>query len=326
MKQRPQYLLEAFAAAGHEVWFVDPRLREERVLNSGVRLVSSLRPVPKSGVILYTHFAPTGTLIDRFEDTIVVYDILDDLSIFDADESGLPDHKRARHYHRELIEDADVVLVSNPVLFDRHALERQDLILIENGVDVEAFCPDGPTASLGESPVVGYHGAISAWFDFPLLESLASERPDFSFHLVGPIDDRVHDQAAVLSTHQNVTFHPPQSAEGVAGYVRSFDVGLVPFVLDEMTQGVTPLKMYEYLASGVPVVASPLPACVAHEQVVTASTAEKFEEAIDLALDSNDDDRSDLRSGAEEASWDRRLAPLLLRLDSQGGRRLAGDG
>jgi len=72
MKQRPQYLLEAMAAAGHEVWFVDPRLRKDQTLADRIHLVRWLKTTPQSGVILYTHFAPTQTLIDRYQDRVVI--------------------------------------------------------------------------------------------------------------------------------------------------------------------------------------------------------------------------------------------------------------
>ncbi|MFQ5523987.1 MAG: hypothetical protein ACE5F5_10460 [Acidimicrobiia bacterium] len=156
MKQRPQYLLEAFARAGHEVWFVDPRLKTPRTTTSGVHLVPSLRPTPRSDVIVYTHFAPTRTLLANYPRAAVVYDLLDDLSIYDPDETHLPQHRRVRYHHRDLVADADVVIVSSPVLAERHRAEREDLILVENGVDLYLFTPEGPRpAELGPGPVVG---------------------------------------------------------------------------------------------------------------------------------------------------------------------------
>jgi hypothetical protein len=81
-----------------------------------------------------------------------------------------------------------------------------------------------------------------------------------------------------------------------------------------MTEAVTPLKMYEYLASGVPMVATPLPACVREPAVITASDARAFADAIDSALTMTPEQRLDLRRRAEPASWDRRIEPLFARL------------
>ena len=323
MKQRPQYLLEALAATGHEVWFVDPRLDQERMAGDRIHLVPSIRPTPRSGVILYTHFAPTQTLIDHFTDTVVVYDLLDDLAIYEPNEQGMPLERTVKHHHGPLVEEADVVLASNPILADRHRSEREDLLLVENGVDLDRFTPEGPVAgSLPEGRIVGYHGAVAPWFDFDLFAAVADLRPDLTFVLVGPIDPEVEDRADKLARLTNVTLLPAQSSERIGEFVRGFSVGVLPFVIDEMTEAVTPLKMYEYLASGVPMVATPLPACVREELVQTAHDPSSFAARIDDALLLNAGERQELRNHARAASWERRVAPLLDRLESLGLRSL----
>ena len=321
MKQRPQYLLEALARAGHVVWFVDPRLGEERTVGERIHLVPSIRHTPGAGVILYTHFAPTQTLIDRFTDTVVVYDLLDDLAIYEPNEEGLPVERTVKHHHRPLVEEADVVLASNPVLADRHRSEREDLLLVENGVDLDRFTPEGTVAgSLPEGRIVGYHGAVAPWFDFDLFTAVADLRPELKFVLVGPIDPEVEDRADKLTRLPNVTLLPAQSSEKIAEFVRGFSVGILPFVIDEMTEAVTPLKMYEYLACGVPMVATPLPACLREEAVQTAQDPASFAARIDEALLLTAAERQDLRNHARAASWDRRVGPLLDRLESLGLR------
>lgn len=321
MKQRPQYLLQALASAGHEVWFVDPRLGESGNVGDRIHLVPSIRPTPGSGVILYTHFAPTQTLIERFGDAVVVYDLLDDLAIYEPNELGMPTERTVRHHHQPLMEVADVVVVSNPVLADRHRGERPDLILVENGVDLSRFTPGGPVASsMPEGPVVGFHGALAPWFDFNLVTEVAGLRPGLQFVMVGPVEEAARDQAAALRSLPNLTLLPSQPSDRIAEFVRGFDVGILPFVVDEITEAVTPLKMYEYLATAVPVVATPLPACVAHSAVATASDPAEFVAHIDRALAMTADQRLDLSRHAEPAAWEERIGPLLDRLEEKGLR------
>ena len=105
------------------------------------------------------------------------------------------------------------------------------------------------------------------------------------------------------------------SSDRIAEFVQGFSLGILPFVIDEMTEAVTPLKMYEYLACGVPVVATPLPACVQHPAVATASDEGMFAAAIDIALEMTPGQRLDLRAHADGAAWERRIAPLLDRLE-----------
>lgn len=320
MPQRPQFMLEAFARAGHDVWVVDPTLQGVREVSDRIRLVESVAAVPRDNVILYTHFAPLITLVDRFEEPAVVYDLMDDLTIYDADEVGLPEERRVRHHHSEMTERADVFVVSNRVLGERHHPERPDLIRVENGVDVEKFSASGKVAPqlAGRSDVIGYHGAIAQWFDFENMRRVASLASNHTFVLVGPVDPRVRSDMAALDALPNVEHIPEQPGDLIPGFVRGFSVGLVPFVVDEMTRGVTPLKMYEYMACGVPVVAAPLPACVEHPGVAVGATPEATVEEIDRALALTGSERQQLIEYGREASWDDRIRPLLDELDQKG--------
>ncbi|MEA3510514.1 MAG: glycosyltransferase [Actinomycetota bacterium] len=324
MRQRPQFLLEAFADAGHPVYFVDPRERTPRTAG-GVSIVPSLDDVPGEHVILYLHFAPLRELVDQFADTVVIYDILDDLTIYEADEVGLPSERTVAHHHSYLMDSADQVIVSNPVLDDRHRSERRDLVLVENGVDAARFSEtaarptDLPDAG---GPIVGYRGAIARWFDFELLRSVAEAEPDWRFALVGPTDGRVTDEVESLASLPNIELIGERDSDAMPGHAQAFDVEAVWFIVDELTQGVTPLKVFESLAAGTPVVSSPLPACEVIPGVRTATGPTEFRDALHAALqDATDPDWLTLAAEtAENADWSRRLDPLLDRLDDANQR------
>lgn len=326
MKQRPQYMLEAFARAGHDVYFVDQSAPRSEVVD-GVRIVSSMRDTPYEGVIVYTHFAPIRELIAGLTDAAVVYDILDDLSIFDADEVGLPAERTVRYHHDPFVEGADVVIGSAPVLVERHRPERADMLLIENGVDVGKFANGEPRADIGRmsgAPIVGYHGMISRWFDFDLMTDVASGLPDHEFVFVGPVDPRSRQDADRLESLANVSFIGELPSDDMPSVVASFDVGVVPFVIDDMTRGVSPLKMYEYLAGGKPVVATPLPLCVEHPLVDTAAEAGEFAEHVRAAVLNSRDSAlvAARKASAAEADWVVRVQPLIERLDALSLRRV----
>ncbi len=324
MRQRPQFLLEAFAGAGHPVYFADPRERTPRTVG-GVSIVPSLDDVPGEHVILYLHFAPLRELVERFVDAVVVYDILDDLTIYEADEVGLPAERTVAHHHPFLLDRADQLIVSNPVLAERHGSERPDLILVENGVDAARFSDPAPRpADLPNAggPVIGYRGAIAQWFDFDLLRTVAEAEPGWLFVLVGPIDDRVTAEARSLSSLPNVEFLGEHSSDEMPGYAQAFDVEAVWFVVDELTQGVTPLKVFESLAAGTPVVSTPLPACESIPGVRIAAEPAVFRDALRSSLqDAADPDwRRRAVATADDADWSRRLGPLLRRLDDANQR------
>ncbi|MGI9668011.1 MAG: glycosyltransferase [Acidimicrobiia bacterium] len=322
MKQRPQYILESFARAGHPVYFVDPTEATARTAD-GVHIVPTLNEVPAAGSLIYTHFAPVRTMLDGFEDPVIVYDILDDLSIFDEDEAGLPENRKVRFHHPDIMRSADVVIASAPALVEAHSSERDDIVYVENGVDTRRFSDEAPEpdALVGlVSPVVGYHGMIARWFDFELLAAVADLMPEVTFALIGPVDVRSEADAARLRQLPNVVFVGELPSTEMPGVVQRFDVGLVPFVVDDLTRAVSPLKMYEYLAGGTPVVATPLPVCVSHDLVATASDPAAFADEVRSALAQSADPQliAERTRAAQEADWDVRLTPLLHRLDQLG--------
>ena len=228
MRQRPQYVVRAFAALGHDAYFVDPREPGPRFVD-GVTIVPSLSLVPRRSVILYTHYAPLHTMFDLFEDPVVIYDIHDDLTIFDADELHLPDERKVGAHHAAALAAADVVMVSLEILADRHRHEAPDLIVVENGVDPALFRADHsrPVDLPRAEPLVGYHGAVSYWFDFDLFSGVARSRPEWSFCLVGPVDPRVKAEAERLGSLRNVVLLGERPSNQIPAYVQAFDVGTI---------------------------------------------------------------------------------------------------
>lgn len=329
MRQRPQYVIAAFAAAGHDAYFVDPREPAVRE-HDGVRIVPSLDHVPRSGVVAYVHFAPAGEMVQRFEDAVVVYDILDDLTIYEPDEVGMPFDRRVAHHHPGMMETAAVVTASAPTLVERHERERSDIVLVENGVDIDRFSAPAPRPTdvpppQPGTPLVGYHGAIAPWFDFDLMKRLVVELPDHRFLFVGPVDPAVVGAAEELFAAPNVAYVSERPSDDIPAYVHAFDIGIIPFQVNRMTEGVSPLKMFEYMAAGKPVVATPLPTCVAHPLVRTASDCGSFGAAIRAALAADREETERLaRSAAAEASWVRRVDAIRKALQDKGLLRVPG--
>jgi glycosyltransferase involved in cell wall biosynthesis len=149
-------------------------------------------------------------------------------------------------------------------------------------------------------------GAVFSYLDYDLLVAAARAFPQGSLILVGPLQD-VHG-AARLKKEPNTVLLGPRPQERIPDYLAAFDVCLCPFRSGAVRRAVNPLKVYEYLAAGRPVVSTPLES-LAQEPVARwirfAEGAEAFSSAIRLALDENDPSMATARRQAVRSySWD----------------------
>ncbi len=177
---------------------------------------------------------------------------------------------------RSLIDWADLVVTVSGELMDSKGAGNPKFRLLPNAVDAAAYrgpAPALPAALAGlPRPILGYVGLISVRLDLALLDALAAAHPDWTLVLMGTVYrggcETLLDRLAARS---NVRLLPPVPGDQVPAYVRSFDVGLLPYRVTRETRHASPLKLYEYLAAGLPVVAAQVPG------------AEQFSDVIALA-------------------------------------------
>lgn len=201
--------------------------------------------------------------VHAIENAKVWFDLIDDPAIH-ADEF----YEAAVHL---FLRHADYVTTSSRVLQRRYAEVRPDIVLVENAcwpADFSQGRPDEPSSAavLGEidevraggQHVIGYVGAIARWFDFAVLERLSGERPSDLIVLAGPIASDVTEEVDRLRRAPNVIVTGAVPYEAVPSIVTRFDVAILPFKPNDITDATNPLKVYEYLAADVPVVTTDL--------------------------------------------------------------------
>ncbi len=226
------------------VWDFDPGRLIDRVARHDRILVLIEAPTPE----LIAKVAPL-----KAAGYLAVYDIIDTWS-----DPSLGWDWYGSETEQRLVESVDAVTASASDLVpgtEDGPVNRT--LVVPNAVDASVFgvtetsVPDDfPT---GEGPVIGYHGSLyGGWFDWEAVEAIALAYPSATVVMIGDDANTVHDLP------QNVRFLGPKALHELPGYVQQFDVGLVPFTISAATHAVSPLKVFEYLASGVPVAAPPL--------------------------------------------------------------------
>lgn len=147
------------------------------------------------------------------------------------------------------------LLVSSTALRARWQTLRPDARVVYNGLD-PAVLPAPDVAKLtrlgdGQTKIIGYLGTMGPWFDWAWLIALAKQRPNDRIRLIGPVFSQ--PPAALPG---NVQMLPPVPHAEALKAMREFDIGLIPFIRNQLTDGVDPIKYYEYRAMGLPVIST----------------------------------------------------------------------
>jgi glycosyltransferase involved in cell wall biosynthesis len=261
-------------------------------------------------------FLPTALsldLIDVLDPELVVYYCIDD---FENSSSGARSIQTTEH---RLFREADLVFVTSDRLRERARRFRERVDVFPFAVDFGRYeavrnSADGVPADLQavRGPIVGYVGGLHRWVDQDLAARAAGRLPHVTFVFIGPAQCDVSQLARVPTIRLLGTRSPQQ----LPGYIKGFDVGIVPYALTEYTANVYPTKLNEYLAMGKPVVATGLPEIKRFNQmhgdiVATADDSEAFASKILSALQERDETGTEKRIAvARENSWDARLEAM----------------
>jgi GT2 family glycosyltransferase/glycosyltransferase involved in cell wall biosynthesis len=215
-----------------------------------------------------------------------------------------------------LLRLADAVVVSSEDLLSKtEVANKQRRLIIRNGAATEDFSRV-PISRNNPKLVIGYYGAIADWFDIDLVEHVAKSLPNASIELVG----HVHHQAVAqrLEAYGNIKFLGEVKYAVLPEVAEKWDVGIIPFLINDLTLATNPVKLYEYAASALPVVSTDLPEVAALaknvEGIYVAHTPEMFVESISAATKMTLESRQELRNWSKGQSWKLRiedLSPLL---------------
>jgi glycosyltransferase involved in cell wall biosynthesis len=262
--------------------------------------------------ILWTYLHSSAPLAGKLGEKLLVYDCVDEHSEYKGFNPAV-----VRAMEKELLGKADMVFVTAQGLYRDKAPYCREIHLSPNAADVDHFMlADDPLTPLAPElvdltgPVLGFVGAIKEWVDLDLLQHVAENRPDCTLVMVGPVG--VDVDVSGLQRLPNVIFLGRRDRQVLPQYLKGFDVCLNPFRLNRLTETVSPLKFYEYLASGRPIASVPMPEIQDFADVVEFGKGpEGFLAAVGRALDDSAEKKQRRLSRARENSWESRVAFMM---------------
>jgi glycosyltransferase involved in cell wall biosynthesis len=241
-------------------------------------------------------------VLPRLPSRLVVYHCADDYASVRGFPDTLPD------LEADLCRRADLVVTTSETLCQARSRFNPHTFWIPNGADVEHFsrlAQPAPELRVLRRPIVGFVGGLSEWVDLDLVAFLARHRPEWTFVMVGPIGI---DTAGVEAL-PNVRLLGPRPYAELPAYLAAMDVGLIPFKRNAVTFHADPIKAYEYLAAGLPVIATDMPALRRLSDVVSlAESPQEFVDGIQAAVNAGREaGRLERQTAARRHGWTSRF-------------------
>lgn len=244
-------------------------------------ILALMDKVKSKETVSLLHLPYWKPLADSIPGTVIGYDCMDHHIGFHSDSEELPPQEI------ELIQTADFVVTTSNYLY-QNVQRWRETTLIRNGTENAMLSKKPQTLLLTkQAPIVGYIGAISEWFDIKLLISAAKRYPHWQFILVGSTLGCDEKDAAQLP---NIEFIGEIPYNQVPQYLHAFDVAVIPFKITELTKATNPVKVYEYLSAGKPVVSTAMPELLLlEEHIHIARNTEEFLNKLTDAMNETSD-------------------------------------
>lgn len=343
--QRPQHISKNFAKNNclvlYEVTTVTDKVKTLQKKQDNLYLVNfnnkSLKKLifqelEKINIPKYIQFYSTDSTISleelkRYieEGYKIIYEYVDDINPLIVGTKELPINIKDKYdYMQKDKEDIFVVVTADEIEKDVIAKRgTEKLVFACNGVDYEHFNNTQKDFKYEKSfeeiikqkkPIIGYYGAIASWFDYEIIKELAQKRPDYNIVLFGIKYDATFDKSN-LDKYTNIYFLGSKGYNELPYYAKYFSVCTIPFLINEITQATSPLKLFEYMALEKPIVTTDMKECRKYKSVMIAKNSKDFINLIDKAIALNSKDNKEyfetLKKEALENTWEAKAKTII---------------
>ena len=262
-------------------------------------------------------FLPTPSIqkiIKAIDPSLKIYYCADDMS------RSLSNPKKLNKYENRFFKDVDLVFTTSHKMY-RKALQFSDTVFnVPAGIDSRKFPPKNvltAPSDIGEiaRPIIGYIGAISDVFDKELIIKLANSMPSINIVLVGPKFTNID----TLKIIKNITILGERSHDLMPNYINSFDIALIPYIVNEATDSVYSCKLNEYLSLGKIVLSTNLQEirifnkqynCPINIGFNTEDFIQKAKELVETLTEDTEENRTQRIKIAKENTWDERFSKI----------------
>jgi polysaccharide pyruvyl transferase CsaB len=323
--QRAIHLAREFSRMGYAIvfaywrWDMGSKQPQDRLVDGVFQLpIDEMVDSPADVIHALSAFAEKNVLIEfpfpglfeflamaHAEGWVTIYDVVDDWEAFyQVGQAAWYDPRFEKH----LLETSDAVMAINEhLLLKIQSSGRMECAIIPNGVNHSFGRIDDPIVMDKGAITLGYFGYLApAWFDWPLIREVASLNPEWKIYIIG-----YGDEGNASSLPENVVFLGKKPWRSLAAYAANWDVGIVPFRIGAVSKAADPIKTYEYLSLGLPVVTMGVDPPVGGEDFVLQSASlESFIENVHSAASSPKSLVEDRKAFARVSDWSKRAAAI----------------
>ncbi|MBI3796936.1 MAG: glycosyltransferase [Deltaproteobacteria bacterium] len=344
--QRPQQIMSQFAAHGHRVFYINlthfrapqaqPKVVTQQIKENVYEislaaqhppdiygevidgeslevLLASLDELRRTqhideaiGYVMIASWGGVALETQKRWGWRIIYDCMDEWENFPGIKPSLLEMEV------RLVRACDLLVVTAQRLYEKWQTDNRPMVLARNGTDYQFYaqhcCPNDILTDI-KHPVIGYYGAIAAWFDLELMMTIATQRPAYTFVLLGGVFDV---DVSRLKALPNVRLLGEQPYDTMPQYLYHFDVCLIPFKVNPITEATDPVKVYEYLSGGKPVVSVKLSELIPyHDFVYLAENKDDFIAKLDAAVAEDDPELvTRRRAFAQQQTWETRFQKI----------------
>ncbi len=287
------------------------KYNHQKILRNVINSYNELRKTRRKPVVALVVTPWWHDIINKMEFQFICYDCIDDIKVF-CEKKEIDYFCNAQ---RQLVEKSNLILISAQKLKDDITKIKSNAPIeyLPNGVDAEMFINKVKNVAIPDElkkvpkPIIGFIGSIFNWVDVALIKRAAQKYPAYTFVLVGPV------QGIEVPNLPNIITLGAKAYSTIPTYINAFDVCIIPFVKDQLSDKVDPIKVYEYLSLGKPVVAINLVELEKMQSLIyLAKDDDDFVALIQKALEEKDLELKNRRiKYALENSWDSRVTKLI---------------